>query len=160
VDAAVVAAHETVLRDLEAIGERQDALLTRLELAQMHLALAQPTAAAARLAEVADALEAGSVSEVTLGHAMVQAQWLAARDQRDDALALLLETVRRARSVGASDIEAEAAILAGHLAIESRDLATAGRMLAVARAWSPGYYRTQALAQAVQAAETGGNGLN
>ncbi|MFB9068296.1 hypothetical protein B1808_12055 [Pseudofulvimonas gallinarii] len=91
---------------------------------------------------------------------MVRAQWMAARDQRDDALALLLETVRRARSVGASDIEAEAAILAGHLAIESRDLATAGRMLAVARAWSPGYYRTQALAQAVQAAETGGNGLN
>ena len=160
VDAATLATHETVLRDFEAIGERQDALVARLELAQMHLALAQPTAAAARLAEVADALEAGSVSEVTLGHAMVQAQWLAARDQRDDALALLLETVRRARSVGASDIEAEAAILAGHLAIESRDLATAGRMLAVARAWSPGYYRTQALAQAVQAAETGGNGLN
>lgn len=157
VDAATLAAHETVLRDFEAIGERQDALVARLELAQMHLALAQPTAAAARLAEVADALEAGSVSEVTLGHAMVQAQWLAARDQRDDALALLLETVRRARSVGATDIEAEAAILAGHLAIESRDLATAGRMLAVARAWSPGYYRTQALARAVQTAETGRN---
>ncbi|MCX7563571.1 winged helix-turn-helix domain-containing protein [Xanthomonadaceae bacterium XH05] len=155
VDAAVVVAHETVLRDLEAIGERQDALLTRLELAQMHLALAQPDAAATRLSEVADALEAGSLSEVALGHAMVRAQWMAARGERDAALAALLETVRRARSIGATDLEAEAAILAGHLAIESRNLATAGRMLAVARAWSPGYYRTQALAQALQTAETG-----
>lgn len=157
VDAAVIVAHETVLRDHEAIGERQDALLTRLELAQMHLALKQSDAAAVRLSEIAAALDAGSPSEVALGHAMAQAQWLVARGERDAALTALLETVRRARSIGAMDIEAEAAILAGHLAIEKRDLATAGRMLAVARAWSPGYYRTQALAQAVQAAETGGN---
>jgi len=154
-DAATIASHEDVLADFEALGERQDAHHARLELAQMHLALGEYGRADERLAEMADALEAGSNSVLALGHDMVHAQLRAARGEVEAAQEAQVDVVHRARSVGAADIEAEAAILAGHLAIGNRDLATAGRMLAVARTWSPSYYRTQTLARALQAAETG-----
>lgn len=155
VTAATVAGHEGVVRDLEAVGERQDAQLARLELAQMHLALGRPDAAYGLLRRVADDLDAAGISGVALGHEVVNAQWLAARGERTGALSALLETIRHARASGAWDIEAEAAILAGHLALETGDVATAGRVLAIARAWSPGYYRTRELAQALRAVETG-----
>ncbi|MCB1552668.1 MAG: tetratricopeptide repeat protein [Xanthomonadales bacterium] len=150
VDAATRAAHEAVIRDFESLGERQDALRARIELAQVLLALgdAKPAADALVSATQVEGFSANPVLQIE--HAVCFAQLQVAQGRQQDALSALLEAVARAKQIGVLDIEAEAAISAGQLALSRRDLATAGRMLAVARAWSPGYYRTTALAEAMQ----------
>ena len=150
VDAGSIAAHEGVIRDLDALGERQDALRARLELAQLQLAAGDVEAAARPLQVVLNSGEGFNSNPVLrLEYELIDAQRQAAAGQPEPALAALLGVVRRARGIGVLDIEAEAAIVAGHLALELDDQATAGRMLGVARAWSPAYYRTVALADAM-----------
>src|SRR5690606_4180290 len=152
VDAGSIAAHEGVIRDLDALGERQDALRARLELAQLQLAAGDVEAAARPLQVVLNSGEGFNSNPVLrLEYELIDAQRQAAAGQPEPALATMLGVVRRARGIGVLDIEAEAAIVAGHLALELDDQATAGRMLGVARAWSPAYYRTVTLAEAVSA---------
>ena len=149
-----IAAHEAVIRDFEAMGERQDALRARLELAQLLLAVGDVGAAGRPLEVVLNSGEGFRNNPVLkLEYDLIDAQRQALSGQAEPALAGMLGVVRRARGIGVLDIEAEAAIVAGTLALELGDMATAGRMLGVARAWSPGYYRTVALADALQAAE-------
>ena len=149
-----IAAHEAVIRDFEAMGERQDALRARLELAQLLLAVGDVGDAGRPLEVVLNSGEGFRNNPVLkLEYDLIDAQRQALSGQAEPALAGMLGVVRRARGIGVLDIEAEAAIVAGTLALELGDMATAGRMLGVARAWSPGYYRTVALADALQAGE-------
>ncbi|MEZ5485172.1 MAG: winged helix-turn-helix domain-containing protein [Lysobacteraceae bacterium] len=157
VDAVSLAAQRAVIADFEAMGERQDALRARLELAQMHLALGDADTASRPLQVVLNSGEGFNNNPVLkLEYELVDAQRQAMTGQSERALAAMLGVVRRARSIGVLDIEAEAAIAAGHLAVELGDTATAGRMLGVARAWSPSYYRTVELAEALAADTSAG----
>ncbi|MCB1559689.1 MAG: tetratricopeptide repeat protein [Xanthomonadales bacterium] len=152
VDGVSLAAQRAVIADFEAMGERQDALRARLELAQMHLALGNADAASRPLQDVHDSGDGFDNNPVLkLEYELIDAQRQAMAGQSERALAAMLGVVRRARSIGVLDIEAEAAIAAGQLAVTLGDTATAGRMLSVARAWSSSYYRTVELAEALAA---------
>lgn len=147
-DAEAFALIDKARETFEKLGENQDAIGARVERAQL-LMLADRTVEARA---VIDQIVAGSPPGnpvLALRVRRVQAR-LAARDEPHAAIAAWQDIVRDARAIGALDLEAESAIDLGHLALARSQPALAKRMLAIARSWSPDYYRCTELAQAIQ----------
>lgn len=141
---------DSALQALIEMDQTYDALNARLERAQLLMLADQDTDAEAMLTEV-NSVEAIINPVLKLHQRRVQAELIAKRQGAKSALSEYQGIVRHAREIGLLDLEAESAIAAGHLALAGNDFATAQSMLAIARSWSEGYYRTQSLADAVAA---------
>ncbi len=136
------------IKSLQQLGERQDALIAQLELAQLLLLADRDEEAQILLSETIDA---GAMDNpvLQLRQRLIAASLLAKQRNAAAALPEYLDIVRSAREIGVLDVEAEAAIDAGHLALAADDIGIARRMLAIARAWSSDYYRTLSLDRAI-----------
>ncbi len=142
---------ESALAAFVDMGELQDALIARLELAQL-LQLADRDDEAGALLQTISADPALNNPVLRLQRRRVEAALQAKQNGAQSALPEYQEIMRHAREIGVLDLEVDTAIDCGYLAIAAGDIDTAQRMLAIARAWSQGYYRTVNLGKAVSAA--------
>lgn len=136
---------------LQELGEVQDTFIAQLERAQLLLMADRDDEVQVQLEAL---LESSAIDNpvLQLQQRLIMAALLAKQQNAAAALPMYLDIVRSSREIGVLDLEAEAAIDAGHLAIASDDENVARRMLAVARSWSEEYYRTRNLAQSIEMA--------
>lgn len=140
----------TAIQSLQEQGELQDSFIARLERAELLLMADRDDEARELLGSLN---ESGAIDNpvLELRQRLIMNAMVAKQQDAAAALPEYLDIVRSAREIGVLDLEAEAAIDAGHLALAADDIGVARRMLAIARSWSPDYYRTLNLAQSIEA---------
>lgn len=153
--AEAVALLRTSARAQESEGERHEARYTRIALLDALRRLDGPTAEelaeAARLETMLLAEADGFTHDQRT--ALVVVRLRHARRSGDDGAAgtACEQALDMARTSGASDLEAEAAVECGLLRLAAGDREAAGRMLALARGWNGGWAGAEPLARGIAA---------
>lgn len=127
------------------LGEDYQRFEARVELARMYQLASRADVSRTLL----DALRNSSATDnpmLRLALAEATAEQILLDGDRPEAMRRLADIVQEARRLGAADIEAEAALRLGRIALDAGDSDLAERMLLIARRWSPDYERTRALA--------------
>ena len=138
------------IRTFHDLGEDYQRFEARVELARLYQLAARADVSRILLSALAGnpAVE-NPVLKLTLESALAEQAML--EGNHEVALERFEAIVRESRRLGAADLEAETALRLGRLCIENDRLDLASQMLIIGQRWSPDYYRTRALADAIDA---------